>query len=234
MMKALGGILLAAVLLLTSVAPGLAAEQKIADVPPAHWAYQAVSKLVAQGYLGLYPDKTFRGDQPVDRFTLAVVVAKMLGDAVAGKTAPTGEDADLLRRLTNEFRQELVTLAGRSKNLEEALAKYERDRETLGADMAAWREETGQARTQLAAALAEIVQLQQRLGKLEDTVAAVDAQAKARDDANAQADQENAKKTEDLQQQVSGLQERTAKLEKNVKMWQYISAGLAVLIGVFI
>ena len=208
----------------------MAAEQKIADVPPTHWAYQAVNKLVAQGYLGLYPDKTFRGDQPVDRFTLAVVVAKMLGDAVAGKTVPAGEDADLLRRLTNEFRQELVTLAGRSKNLEEALAKYERDRETLGADMAAWREETGQARTQLAAALEEIVQLQQRLTKLEETVAAVDAQAKA----NAQADQENAKKTADLQQQVSGLQERTAKLEKDVKMWQYISAGLAVLIGIFI
>ncbi|HBL69091.1 MAG TPA: hypothetical protein DDZ70_10385, partial [Firmicutes bacterium] len=132
-------LILALTLAVSTAAVASAADPQIADVQSNHWAYQAVKKLVSEGYLGLYADNTFRGNQPVDRFTLAVVVSRLLGDSVAGSISMNQEDADLMRRLTGEFRQELVALSLRTKNLEEALAQYERDRTAMGADMAAWK-----------------------------------------------------------------------------------------------
>ncbi len=143
-MKRLLCALGAAVILLLAAGPALAEETKIADVPPDHWAYQAVKKLVAQGYLGLYPDDTFRGDQPVDRYTLAVVVARLVEGSVSGKITLTKEDSDLLRRLTREFREELVSLAARVKSLEEALAKCEHEQTAMADELAACQDQTGQ------------------------------------------------------------------------------------------
>ena len=48
--------------------------QTVRDVPPNHWAYEAVMELVNRGYIAI-DDGLFAGDQPVDRFTLATVVA---------------------------------------------------------------------------------------------------------------------------------------------------------------
>ena len=162
-------------------APAAAAAQpEIADVPPSHWAYQAVKQLVSQGYLGLYPDKTFRGDQPVDRYTMAVVIARLLSEAVAGKTTLSKEDADLLRRLTAEFRQELVAVSMRTKTLEEAVARYDNERKALGADLAAARDELAgtkaelaEIRDELAESAREIVAVKERIVRLEDSYAAL-------------------------------------------------------------
>ena len=48
---------------------GLASAQRlqIKDVPPDHWAYEAVA---SRGYLAVYEDGTFDGTRSVDRFTL--------------------------------------------------------------------------------------------------------------------------------------------------------------------
>lgn len=141
-------------LVLAAAAPALAADPK--DVPSNHWAYQAVKKLVSQGYLGLYPDDTFRGDQPVDRYTLAVVVARLVENAVYGKITLPKDDAELLRSLTKEFREELVTISQRVKTLEEALARYEKDQTAMADEMAVWHDETNK--------------LQERVDKLEKQV----------------------------------------------------------------
>jgi hypothetical protein len=90
---------------------------QIADLPPGHWAYEAVKKLVDKGYLALYDDGTFRGTFPVDRFTLATVVAKLLVAMEEGPEPADLADAELLRKLTNEFRSELVLLATKDKEL---------------------------------------------------------------------------------------------------------------------
>lgn len=48
------------------------------DVPPDHWAYQAVKRLVDAGLLDGYVGDGFRGDQVVTRYELAMIVSKLL------------------------------------------------------------------------------------------------------------------------------------------------------------
>ncbi|MGD8400422.1 MAG: S-layer homology domain-containing protein [Bacillota bacterium] len=99
-------LVLGLVVALMSTAAAMAAEPK--DVPADHWAYQAVKQLIDQGYLQLYQDQTFQGNQPVDRYTLATVVAKILNDIASGGVGTNRNDVKILRELTNELRQELV------------------------------------------------------------------------------------------------------------------------------
>ena len=80
------------------------------DVSPSHWAYQAVKVMIDKGYLQLYQDQSFQGDKPVDRYTLAVVVSKILNEIAAGRIGSTKEDVELLRKLTNEYWSELVEM----------------------------------------------------------------------------------------------------------------------------
>jgi len=110
---------LATVLLLLLVVAGtaLAAGTAPKDVPTTHWAYQAVKTLLDKGYLQLYQDQTFQGDQPVDRYTLASVVAKILAEIASGSVGTTRDDVKLLRGLTNEFREELVKVLTENSSL---------------------------------------------------------------------------------------------------------------------
>ncbi len=80
------------------------------DVPSSHWAYQAVKLMIDKGYLQLYQDQSFQGDKPVDRFTLAVVISKILNEVATGRVGSTKEDVELLRKLTNEYWSELVEM----------------------------------------------------------------------------------------------------------------------------
>lgn len=80
------------------------------DVSPSHWAYQAVKVMIDKGYLQLYQDQSFQGDKPVDRYTLAVVVSKILNEIAAGRIGSAKEDVELLRKLTNEYWSELVEM----------------------------------------------------------------------------------------------------------------------------
>lgn len=99
-------VLVLAIVLVTGVLP--VAANKIADVPTDHWAYQAVATLVNKGYLAVYEDGTYQGNQSVDRYTLAVTLARMLDEIEAGRVTGSMEDINLLNELTNEFREELV------------------------------------------------------------------------------------------------------------------------------
>lgn len=104
---ALMAFLLGAALLAAAVP---AAAQTIQDVPPNHWAYEAVVQMVNRGYLAL-EDGRFQGNQPVDRFTLAQVIAKILNEIETGAVEPQSrQDVELLRRLVTEFREELVAV----------------------------------------------------------------------------------------------------------------------------
>ncbi len=101
-------VVLLVVALLTVTAVGSAfAAPNVSDVPKGHWAYDAVVRLVEEGYIELSGD-VFDGSGSVDRYTLAAVVAKVLDQVAAGETAVSQEDVALLRELTTEFRDELV------------------------------------------------------------------------------------------------------------------------------
>lgn len=117
------GLLTSLLLLLLAVG----ASAQTADVPPGHWAYEAVQTLLSRGYLSADDEGLFRGDEPVSRFDLAAVVARMLEDIEAGKVQiETAADVEMLRRLESEFRAELVQWHAARAQLEEAHARTQR------------------------------------------------------------------------------------------------------------
>lgn len=80
------------------------------DVPPDHWAYQAVRDLVERGYLPLDEQQAFRGDEPVDRYTLAALTAQILEAIESGGAGISDpQDVRTLQRLIEELREDLVT-----------------------------------------------------------------------------------------------------------------------------
>jgi len=130
------------VAVLVSAAP-VFAQGAFVDVPPDHWAYDAVDQLQADGLLIGYPDGTFGGKRTLTRYEFAVALArlvdaipgmiqdtdlsglvtkKQLDDAIAGiKPAggatptdisglATKSDVDNLRKLIDEFRDEIAAL----------------------------------------------------------------------------------------------------------------------------
>jgi hypothetical protein len=134
--KVAAGIIAALVLALA--APAFT--QPFADVPPDHWAYDAIAELAAKGLIEGYPDGTFRGNQPLTRFEMAMIVARIIarieaipppaplpGDVVRAP-ALAAVDARLtgaiatLTRLVAEFRAELAALGVRVTAVEEELA----------------------------------------------------------------------------------------------------------------
>lgn len=125
-LKHLGVVL--AVSFLLAVAPGVLA-QTVSDVPPNHWAYEAVNDLVKRGYLSAQ-DGVFQGDQPVDRFTLATVVARILHEIETGGVAPQSqEDVELLRRVVDEFRSDLVAAYAR---IDQADGRLDQNTKSIG------------------------------------------------------------------------------------------------------
>jgi len=103
----------------------------VTDVPSDHWAYQAVVSLVNRGFLATFEDGSFQGTNPVDRYTLAVALARILDEIEAGRVIGSSSDADLLRDLTNEFRKELVQYYADKKLIEESLAETKKQNLTI-------------------------------------------------------------------------------------------------------
>lgn len=58
--------------------PAWAAENPFSEVPADHWAYDALSRLQAEGVIRGYGDGTFRGDQPITRYEIAQLVARAM------------------------------------------------------------------------------------------------------------------------------------------------------------
>ena len=50
------------------------------DVPENHWAYEAVKQLAAYGLIQGFPDGTYKGQEPMTRYQMAIVVARLLSD----------------------------------------------------------------------------------------------------------------------------------------------------------
>lgn len=108
------GIVIALLLgALLAATAGVASAQTVRDVPPNHWAYEAVMELVSRGYIAV-EDGLFRGDQPVDRFTLATVIARLLHEVERGGVQIQSErDVELIRSVVTEFREDLVAAFAR-------------------------------------------------------------------------------------------------------------------------
>ena len=125
--------LLIAVVLLLAV-PALA-QGPFNDVPTDHWSYDAVNQLQKDGIVIGYPDGTFGGKRAMSRYEFATAIARMLplincdlsnyvtksdlSSAIAGIKVPepidlskyaTKADVDAIRKLVDEFRDEIAAL----------------------------------------------------------------------------------------------------------------------------
>lgn len=90
---------------------------EIKDISEDHWAYDSVQKLIDRGYLTLYEDDTFKGENKVSRYELATILARMLDDLQTSDVQITEDDTDEIRKLSLEFRDELVEIAKKQDNI---------------------------------------------------------------------------------------------------------------------
>lgn len=103
------------------------------DVPPNHWSYAAVEKLVHDGVVTGYDDNTFKGDKPLTRYEMAVIVGK----AISKSEKADAEDKALIEKLSHEYSRELNNMGVRISDLEKRVdnvmlngyvrAKYDSD-----------------------------------------------------------------------------------------------------------
>jgi len=100
---------------------------ELTDVLPTDWAYTALQNLVeTYGCIEGYPNRTFRGNQPMTRYEFAAGLNACLDAIVAflGTGGGVGEgDLATIQRLQEEFAAELATLRGRVDALEAEVAE---------------------------------------------------------------------------------------------------------------
>lgn len=144
-----------------------AQQATVKDVPPNHWAYQAVVKLVNEGYLEVYQDGSFRGDRPVDRYTLARVVARLLDEMSRDTGRVTEEDVQLLRKLSTEFRSELVQLASSEEDVRNRLKAVSDRLGAVSGDVADLNKRVGRIAQEGASRQQTLQALEARVAELE-------------------------------------------------------------------
>src|ERR1700761_4266141 len=128
-MKRLATLVLAASFLFGSLAMlgRGASATPFSDVPANHWAYQAIQSLAADGLIEGYPDGKFKGDRPLTRYEMAVLVARVIAKLQAnGAGFASKADLDKLQKLIDALKDELDSLGVRVTNLEDALAALDR------------------------------------------------------------------------------------------------------------
>ncbi len=93
------------------------------DVPANHWAYQYLQSLAADGVIEGYADGKFKGDRPLSRYEMAVVVARVIAKLQQNQMpkGPSREDLDKLQKLIDALKDELDGLGVRVTNLEDSL-----------------------------------------------------------------------------------------------------------------
>ena len=102
---------------------------ELQDVSPTDWAYEALRSLVERyGCIVGYPDRTFRGNRATSRWEFAAGLNACLNTIerlLQENVAVLREDIEKLKRLAQEFEQELAALGARVSNLEERVSYLE-------------------------------------------------------------------------------------------------------------
>jgi hypothetical protein len=129
----------------TDTAPpvDVAQANPFSDVPENSWAYDAVRQLAAAGLVTGYPDNTFKGNRPMTRYEMAVLINRAV-NAIQSKIAQGGSgtvkasDLDAIKKLVDGFRAELnqVQAAIRALQAQTAALKTQGDAATAAANAA--------------------------------------------------------------------------------------------------
>jgi hypothetical protein len=96
------------------------------DVKASHWAYDAISKLAAKGYIEGYKDGTFKGEKNLTRYEVAMVISRLI-DRFKGMGGVSPEDLRTLEKLTVEFSDELALLGVKVTALEDEMKMVKSD-----------------------------------------------------------------------------------------------------------
>ena len=104
----------------------IASANPFSDVPASHWAYQAVNSMAEKGIIQGFPNGTFKGNQNVTRYQLAMITAKMIANVEnCGGVSKT--DLQTLEKLTVEFADELALLGVKVTALEDDMQVVKED-----------------------------------------------------------------------------------------------------------
>jgi len=101
---------------------------ELRDVAPTDWAYEALRSLVERyGCIVGYPDRTFRGNQPLSRWEFAAGLNACLNtlERLIQENSVNKEDLEKLKKLAEEFKTELAALGAKVDNLEGRVAFLE-------------------------------------------------------------------------------------------------------------
>ncbi len=105
---------------------------QLSDVKPTDWAFQSLQSLVERyGCIAGYPDKTYRGNRAMTRYEFAAglnACMDRVNELIAAGTADLvkKEDLDTLKRMQEEFKNELDEIRGKVDGLENRTATLEK------------------------------------------------------------------------------------------------------------
>ena len=159
-------VLMVMLFTITVSAMAASAENNPTDVPSSHWAYKAVKLLIDKGYLQLYQDQTFQGDKPVDRYTMAVIVAKILNEIASGQVGTNKDDMALIKSLTNEFRDEFVGVNSKNNVYMTKLDNLLKEQTVMKEDMTRLTDEQLQYQKEVQQMIADIKNLRDENARL--------------------------------------------------------------------
>ncbi|MBN2802882.1 MAG: S-layer homology domain-containing protein [Deltaproteobacteria bacterium] len=104
-----------------------ASNDPFADINKEHWAYDAVTQLAAKGIVKGYANGSFKGEKPLTRYEMAMVLGKLLENLPDNKARLNTSDFKTIERLTVEFSEELSLLGVKVQALEEELKGIRED-----------------------------------------------------------------------------------------------------------
>lgn len=134
-MKLFRMIVIATALAMFAGMNAFAAEKEIKDVDPSDWAYKSIKMLVDKGYLALYEDGTFRGDQPLSRTVFAAALAKLIDQIQRGDLKIGGADMAQVKKLSDEFRAEIADYESKIGSIEKRVSDIESGKVVIQTDI---------------------------------------------------------------------------------------------------
>jgi len=128
-------VVAATLVMMCFMANRAAAEVQIKDINPGHWAYKSVQYLVENGYLALYDDGKFRGGNPVSREVFATALYKLIEQIQSGEISVGAGDVREIKKLLDEFKNEISDYESRMKAFDERLEDIEKNQTVIQQDI---------------------------------------------------------------------------------------------------
>jgi hypothetical protein len=97
-----------------SVLPKAQAKQDFVDVPPSHWAYEAIQYMASMGIVSGYPDGTFKPDKSILRQEMAIITCKIFNFDGLRPSTPSFVDVP-----TSHWAFPMIETIGQSKLMED-------------------------------------------------------------------------------------------------------------------